>query len=127
MAKISMRRYFVPGFHWGVYGENFRRISGMPTYRLLDGNFLSLLLLYDIWKGQTGKKFNHYFKCNELSTRSHSLTLQLLSTTINAFLFFVVASITSLWNTVPEDIFITNSNQIKTEAVSTLVFVLNYC
>ena len=22
MAKINTRRYFVPGFYWGIYGEN---------------------------------------------------------------------------------------------------------
>jgi len=34
MAKINTRRYFVPGFHWGIYGEKFRQKipdSGMPT------------------------------------------------------------------------------------------------
>ena len=35
--KINMRRYFVPGFYWGIYGEekicHSIRDSGMPIYR----------------------------------------------------------------------------------------------
>ena len=67
-------------------------------------NFLSLSMLYDIWKGRTGINFNNYFQFNELSTRSHSLTLKLFSTTINVFRHSFFVSVAFLWNTIPEDI-----------------------
>ena len=66
--------------------------------------FLSLSILYDIWKGRTGINFNDYFEFNTLSTRSHSLTLKLLSSTINAFRYSFFVSVAFLWNAIPVDI-----------------------
>ena len=66
--------------------------------------FLSLSILYDIWKGRTGITFSDYFEFNTLCTRSHSLTLKVFSSTINAFRYCFFVSVAFLWNTVPEDI-----------------------
>ena len=52
----------------------------------------------------TAIDFSRYFHLNTLATRSHSLTLNLLSSTINAFRhsFFVASPL--LWNSMPFDI-----------------------
>ena len=47
--------------------------------------FLSLSILYDIWKGRTGINFSDCFEVNTLCTGLHSLTLKMFSSTINAF------------------------------------------
>ena len=66
--------------------------------------FLSLLILYDIWKGRTGINFSDYFEFNTLCTRSHSLTVKVFSSTINAFRYCFFVFVEFLWNTIPEDI-----------------------
>jgi len=67
-------------------------------------HFLSLSVLYDIWKGRTAINFNDYFEFNTLCTRSHSLTLKLLSSTINALHYSFFVSVKFLWNTIQVDI-----------------------
>ena len=73
--------------------------------------FLSLSILYDIWKGRTRINFSDYFEFNTLCTRSHSLTLKVFSSTINAFRHCFFVSVAFLWNTIPEDILA--RNQVK--------------
>ena len=62
--------------------------------------FLSLSILYDIWKGCTGINFSDYFEFNTLCTRSHSLTLKVFSSTINTFRYCSFVSVAFLWNTI---------------------------
>ena len=47
--------------------------------------FISIWTLYSIFYKQTAIDFSKYFHFNRLTTRSHSLTLNLVSSTINAF------------------------------------------
>ena len=62
---------------------------------------ISIWTLYSIIYKKTAIDFSKHFCFNTLSTRSHSFTLSLVSSTINAFRhsFFVAAPI--LWNSIP--------------------------
>ena len=66
--------------------------------------YFSIWTLYCILHKTTAIDFSRYFHFNTLPTRSHSLTLNLLSSTINAFRhsFFVASPL--LWNSIPFDI-----------------------
>ena len=67
-------------------------------------NYFSVWLLYSILHKTTSIDFSRYFHFNTLPTRSHPLTLNLVSSTINAFRhsFFVASPL--LWNSIPFDI-----------------------
>ena len=66
--------------------------------------YISIWTLYCILHKTTAIDFSRYFHFNTLPTRSHSLTLNLLSSKINAFRhsFFVASPL--LWNSIPFDI-----------------------
>ena len=67
-------------------------------------DYLSIWSLYSILHKTTAIDFSKYFRFNTLATRSHSLTLNLMSSTINAFRhsFFVATPL--LWNSIPFNI-----------------------
>ena len=68
----------------------------------LDGN--SCHCQFCMIFGRGGINFSDYFEFNTLCTRSHSLTLKVLSSTIDAFCYCFFVSMAFLWNTIPEDI-----------------------
>ena len=67
-------------------------------------DYFSIWTLYSILHQATAIDFSSYFHFNNLPTRSHPLTLNLVSSSINAFRhsFFVASPL--LWNSVPPDI-----------------------
>ena len=67
-------------------------------------NYISVLTLYSILHGTTSINFAHYFQFNTLVTRSHHLTLNLVSSTINAFWHSFFIAIPFLWNSIPYEI-----------------------
>ena len=76
---------------------------GWPSLKVRR-NYFSIWTLYCILHKTIAIDFSRYFHLNTLATRSHSLTLNLLSSTINAFRhsFFVASPL--LWNSIPFDI-----------------------
>jgi len=76
---------------------------GWPSLKLRRVYF-TIYTLYCILHNTTAIDFSQYFHFNTLATRSHSLTLTLMSSTINAFRhsFFVTSPF--LWNSIPFEI-----------------------
>ena len=67
-------------------------------------NYFSIWTLYCILHKTTAIDFSRYFHFNTLATRSHSLTLNLLSSTINAFRYSFFVASPLLWNLIPFDV-----------------------
>ena len=64
----------------------------------------SIWTLYSIYHKRTAMNFSRYFHFNTLATRSHTLTLNLASSTINAFRHSFFVTTPFLWNSIPFEI-----------------------
>ena len=62
--------------------------------------YFSVLMVYSILKGAP-IDFSKHFQFNNLSTRTHPLTLALTSSTINAFRYSFFVATPFLWNSIP--------------------------
>ena len=90
-------------YQWSKSSATCVEELGWPSLRVRRIYF-SIWTIYCILHKTTAIDFSSYFRFNTLPTRSHSLTLNLLSSTINAFRhsFFVASPL--LWNSIPFDI-----------------------
>ena len=76
---------------------------GWPSLKVRR-NYFSVWTLYCILHKTTAIDFSRYFHFNTLATRSHSLTLNLLPSTINAFRYSFFVASPMLWNSIPFDV-----------------------
>ena len=76
---------------------------GWPSLKVCR-NYFSVWTLYCILHKTTAIDFSRYFHFNTLATRSHSLTLNLLPSTINAFRYSFFMASPMLWNSIPFDV-----------------------
>ena len=67
-------------------------------------SYMSIWTLYSIYHKRTAINFSRYFHFNTLATRSHALTLNLASSTINAFRHSFFVTTPFLWNSIPFEI-----------------------
>ena len=67
-------------------------------------SYISIWTLYSIYHKRTAINFSTYFHFNTLATRSHALTLNLASSTINAFRHSFFVTTPFLWNSIPFEI-----------------------
>ena len=67
-------------------------------------SYISIWTLYSIYHKRTAINFSRYFHFNTLATRSHALTLNLASSTINAFRHSFFVTTPFLWNSIPFEI-----------------------
>ena len=90
-------------FRWTKSSSVCVEELGWPSLKLCR-DYFTIWTLYCILHNATAIDFSQYFQFNTLATRSHSLTLNLLSSTINAFRhsFFVTSPL--LWNSIPFEI-----------------------
>ena len=76
---------------------------GWPSLKVRH-DYISIWTLYSIFHKRTAIDFSKYFQFNTLSTRSHSLTLNLVCSTINAFRHSFIVAVPFLWNFLPPTI-----------------------
>ena len=103
-AARWVRSFWDPSaFRWSKSSAICVGELGWPSLKVRR-NYFSIWTLYCILHKTTAIDFSRYFHFNTLATRSHSLTLNLMSSTINAFRhsFFIASSL--LWNSIPFDI-----------------------
>jgi len=67
-------------------------------------SYISIWTLYSILHKRTAINFSNYFEFNVLATRLHSLTLNLVSSTINAFRHSFFVTTPFLRNSIPFEI-----------------------
>ena len=63
-------------------------------------NYACVLLLYTIFNNFTPIKFSDYFQLNELTTRSHLLTIYPISSSINSYRYSFFVNTIFLWNSI---------------------------
>ena len=62
------------------------------------------MLLYAILNNFTPIKFSDYFQYNELTTRSHPLTIYPISSSINGYQYSFFVNTIFLWNSITYDV-----------------------
>ena len=70
-------------------------------------------MLYAILNQFTPIKFSDYFQMNNLPTRSHSLTIHLLPSSINAFRYVFFINCVFTWNSIPFDVLSASTKNVK--------------
>ena len=76
-------------------------------------NYMCVVMLYAILKNFTPIKFSDYFQLNDFSTRSHSLTILPLPSSINTFRYSFFVNTVFFWNSIPFDVLSTPMNHFK--------------
>ena len=94
------------GIHLLINGPNLQLFVSMNWDGPHSKHVVTIYLfgLYSIFHKRTAIDFSKYFQFNTLSTRSHSLTLNLVCSTINAFRHSFFVAVHSLWNFLPPTI-----------------------
>ena len=98
------------GSHWNPTIRKWSKSSVECTSDLswpvlsIHRNYLSLCLLYDIINKHQSLPLPDSVKFNNLSTRSHSLCLVPLHSTINCYRYSFFVNIIFLWNSIPHSI-----------------------
>jgi len=87
-------------------------------------NYLSLCLLYDIINKHQSLPLPDSVKFNKLSTRSHSLCIVPLCSTINCYHFSFFVNIIFLWNSVPHSILSLSCTGFRR---TLYCYLCNYC
>ena len=79
------------------------RELGWPSLELRR-NYACIVMLYTILNNLTPIKFSDYYQLNELSTRSHPLTIYPLPSSINGYRYSFFVNSVFYWNSVPYDV-----------------------
>ena len=88
---------------WTKSSSECIRELGWPSLELRR-NYTCIVMLYTILNNLTPIKFSEYYQLNELSTRSHPLTIYPLSSSINGYRYSFFVNSVFLWNSVPYDV-----------------------
>ena len=88
---------------WSKSSINFVNELGWPSLKARR-DYISIWTLYSIFHKRIAIDFSKYFQFNTLSTRSHSLTLNLVCSTINTFRHSFFVAVPFLWNFLPPTI-----------------------
>ena len=75
--------------------------------------YQSVIMLHSIMNNQTPINFCCHFDLNITATRSHPLTLQTLSSSINAFRYSFFVNTPFIWNSIPYEILSASLNTFR--------------
>lgn len=100
---IQNSRYDSDTHKWTKSSDVCVQELKLPTLTLRR-SYYSLLMLHSIIHKMSPIDFDTHFELNQLSTRSHPLTLIPRTSTINAYRYSFFVNIAFMWNKIPYDI-----------------------
>ena len=88
---------------WTKSSSECIRELGWPSLELRR-TYACIVILYAILSNLTPITFSEYYQLNELSTRSHPLTIYPLPSSINGYRYSFFVNSVFLWNSVLHDV-----------------------
>ena len=110
-ARWIKSRYDSTLYRWNKNTDDCLKELKWPTLASRR-QYQSIIMVHSIMQKQTPINFNNHFQFNTNSTRSHPLTLQIPSSSINALRYSFYGNAPFLWNSIPYEILSSESNSL---------------